>query len=147
MKGCVEMGLESYNFFIKSSANFNVKQIEKLILEMGYSISSEPTFYGKYTYEKPLESGFIEIDVDPTRISMRTARANDPHIIIEIIKDMQVLNNVVQIDVFDLQLKQNVSQENCYEAVEKFKSMRNEFLKYYPNVKYPIRCDDVFKYR
>ena len=133
------MGYESYNFDVKLLGTTSIGQVKRAITRMGYTICEDGTF------EKALAIGFIEIEVQKKYISVRTAKANDPNIISEIIKDIDELNNAFQIDAFDLQLKQSVLLEQLNEVMENFKRVRNEYHKYYPNIKYPIRCNDVYK--
>ena len=133
------MGFESYNFNLKTLSSIDKIQIVNSFIKMGYSICEDDTL------EKALKSGFIEVQVGQGYISIRTAKTNDESIIVEIIKDMNVLNDEIQIDAFDLQLKQKISLEQHQEVISNFKLLHNEFKTYYPNTKSPIRCNDIYR--
>ena len=132
------MGYESYNFEIQFSDVFDINKCTSAFLSMNYSSCKSQTL------EKFLKGGFIEVLLNYSNISIRTAKANDTGVIAEIFKDTNTLKDIFQFDLFDLQLKKIVSPSCTDEVILNFIRLREEFQAHYPNVKYPIRCDDVF---
>jgi len=132
------MGFESYNFELHLVDKLRVHQISCFFSKMDYSIRDNDTL------EKAIKYGFIEVQFNQRHVSLRTAKANDADIIVEIFKDIGSLRKFAQIDVFDNQLKRKISPSCIEEVLSNFTRLKEEFQKYYPHVKHPIRCDAVF---
>jgi len=138
------MGFESYNLRLTILEDgINESYASNIFHNMGYHFIGENA--DKIILEKSLASGFIEISINGNEISMRTAKANNEQIIFKMIEDIIIFNKKVKISVFDYQTGQELIPSNASSTSEKFSHMRNEFLKYYPCVNYPIRCDDIWK--
>ena len=133
------MGFESYNLDLKILSGFEKGQIKDVFIDMNYKAIDE------YILEKSLECGFVEVWIADDGISIRTAKANSEQTVVEIIKDIKALNEIIEISIFDFQLKQELTLEKMNLLLEKFNLLRNEFYTFFPNIQYPIRCEDVFR--
>ena len=132
------MGFESYNFDLSFPDATNEREILEFFTNNGYS------HCGVHTLEKALDGGFIEVLLDKNHVSIRTAKANDTDVILEILKDIDSLKSIIQVNVFDLQLKENVSSQCFDEVFSNFERLQKEFQEYYPSILPPVRCGAVF---
>ena len=136
--GRSEMGFESYNFSIRIEDTVKLSQIRDIFLSEGYVILDSNCF------EKHLKSGFIEVLITDGIISLRTAKTNDRKVIFEIFNTLKELNAAHQISIFDLQTKQEILLENIDPVLDSFCLLRDNFIQLFPDINYPIRCDEVF---
>jgi len=116
---------------------YEIRKIINIFIDMNYHIVNENIL------EKITENGFIEILIENDNISIRTAKANSVHIIDDIFNDIKKISHKIPINIFDFQLKQNISLENYILTFDKFSSLQNEFNYLFPYIKFPIRCNDV----
>ena len=131
------MGFESYNLKLTMIKKYEIRKIINIFIDMNYHIVNENIL------EKITENGFIEILIENDNISIRTAKANSVHIIDDIFNDIKKISHKIPINIFDFQLKQNISLENYILTFDKFSSLQNEFNYLFPYIKFPIRCNDV----
>ena len=134
----LNVGFESYNFKIRTLEYVNTSLIRDVFQNMGYDTLDENIL------EKPLENGYIEVLITDNNISIRTAKANSEQVIFKIVDDIKTLNDIFQVSAFDLQTNKELLPSNFNQTLEKFTLLRNEFCKNYPDIRCPIRCNDVF---
>lgn len=133
------MGLESYNFKISANKKISNEEMIRLLINSGYEVLDNDTL------EKKSGNGFIEFSIENSDFWVRTASVNNSLIISEIFRDFKTINNMLNINVFDLQTKEAVSILDFGKTLTKFIELQEEFNKWFPKVKYPVRCNDVFK--
>ena len=55
-----------------------------------------------------------------------------------------VLDNIIPVMAYDLQLKQELSLGDTRSALSNYLLLQKDFMEYFPHAKHPIRCNDVF---
>jgi len=137
------MGYESYNLRGIILDNVNNSSIVEVLQNMGYIILNQKV--KEVVLEKSSNNGFIEIQIIESEVSIRTAKANNAPIIFEMIEDIRRINELIRINVFDYQTKQELALDCVDSTLEEFVILQKDFFEHFPSVKSPIRCNDVFK--
>jgi len=138
------MGFESYMFQVKMLNEKNMDFIINEFLKLDYLINNEKN--NDVFLEKSYECGFIEININLCfkYFMIRIAKPNHEEIFDKLIIDMIKFNEAINISVYDLQLKKHIDLLNYDEFKKNFIEKNREFKKFFPDLNYPIRCEEVF---
>jgi len=166
-----QLGLEVYRIKIEPIKRIERKEILNVFVDIGFSINGDnfSDIYLEKGYDwgcaevvlQNLELGRIALnqyksqhnlcdliekpDDDTERVIVQIAKPNHQNIIDSFMQDIQAFNNAIPILVINLQTKKKININHYVDLKEDFKQSQNEFIQWYPNLPYPIRCKDVFE--
>jgi|GEM_PF-3854735 len=130
------MGYESYDFRVSFERKKYKTKIIKRLLELNYKENEK-------IFEKRYDAGYIEILLEDNVFYLRTAKANNPAIIDLIFEDLDYINVEIPVVILDPQIRKNISSQNYKLSKNQFVQMHEEFLRFFPKILPPIRCEDI----
>ncbi len=144
------MGKEAYMLDIVLNKSYSSNIILESLLEFGFKITQTNSKNEVY-FEKKYNEGFLEMLTrnsmnEISIIKIRIAKPNSIEIIEKLKEFLLHLNELYTIEyIKDYETKKKLSLNNFDDLKEIFKCSKQDFDKWYPGIKFPIRCNDVFK--
>ena len=160
------MGFEAYRIAVRLEDNVSKNDIKNKLIQLGGNLIDEDSKCGYVNIDFNLKQGVIEVLLEnpyeihkglygeekidevknQLRIYIRFAKPNSIEIVDEIIKLLIILDKEYTIKgVLDLQSENTIVLNDYSEFKNNVVLAKDEFNKYYPGVKYPIKCEAVFK--
>ncbi|WP_242217387.1 hypothetical protein [Bacillus cereus group sp. BfR-BA-01380] len=160
------MGFEAYRIAVRLEDSVSKNDIKKKLIQLGGNLIDEDSKCGYVNIDFNLEQGVIEVLLEnpyevhkglygeekldevrnQLRIYIRFAKPNSIEIVDKIIQLLIKIDEEYKIKgVLDLQSKTRIVLNDYSEFKNNVVLAKQEFNKYYPDVKYPIKCEAVFK--
>ncbi|NRT79279.1 AsnC family transcriptional regulator [Clostridium beijerinckii] len=160
------MGTEAYRIAVRLENEVSKNEIKNKLIELGGNLINEDNKCGYVNIDFNLEQGIIEVLLENPyeihkglygeeglekvknrlRIYIRFAKPNQIEIVDKIIQLLIKLDAYYKIKgILDLQSKNRILLSDYSKFKNDVILAKNEFSKYYPGIKYPIKCEDVFK--
>lgn len=144
------MGLEAYRMGLVFRERSDKEKVKTCLEKVGIEVISKDK-NGDVLLEKRYNKGFIEfmireIDNKNAVVSLRIAKPNSDKVffcLFELLGDLNKLKEILKIK--DYELKRDFDLINTSLILENFIKLKNEFAKWYPDLPYPIRCEEVFE--
>ena len=115
-------------------------------LELGFIIKDEK--FNKIYFEKGCHLGYLEIALQNAGVFyLRIAKPNHVDILNCLMNDLNRFKLSIPIDGINLQTKEKINFIDYVGLKEHYKKSQEEYVKWYPDIPYPVRCDDIPKYR
>ncbi|MFT8352842.1 AsnC family transcriptional regulator [Clostridium saccharoperbutylacetonicum] len=160
------MGFEAYRIAVRLEENVSKNDIKNKLIQLGGNIINEDSKQGYVNIDFNLKQGVIEVLLEnpyeihrdlygnekldevknQLRIYIRFAKPNSIKIVDKIIQLLMKLDEDYKIKgILDLQSKNRILLSDYREFKSNVVASKEEFDKYYPGIKYPIKCEAVFK--
>ncbi len=136
------MGYETYLVEIRLKNNSDKNSLICNLMKRNFSLIKKGT--NQYM-EKKYSTGIIEICFSLSQITFRYAKPNLEQGLISFLKELQEINKVCNIELYNYHTKQVIKPEHFKEIAKSFEISRQEFAQYYSVDEYPVKSEEVLK--